>query len=175
MRENSERLVLESARRSLEAARDLCPMYGGDAAPLAEGQLVDIIRQAGCGVERFRFRSRRGAFAFSLGGVVEIALNASVPRPLREFALRHELHHVLAGDVADALHGPVFFNDQGYMTSWERAADLFALVDFVPGRELAAADDPAALTRTRLAEIASSGCGELHSEYLPHALSQGRR
>ncbi len=155
MRENSDRLILASVQRSLAEARLLCPMYGGDAAPLGEGQLVDLVRQAGCGVERFRFRSSRGAFAFSIGGVVEIALNASVPRRLREFALRHELHHVLAGDVADAVHGPVFFNDQGYMTSWERAADLFALVDFVPGRELAAADNPALLTRARLAEIAS--------------------
>lgn len=150
-------LVLRAARQTIERARELCPLYASDAAPLHEGQLTDLLRQAGAGVGWFRFRSGRAAMAMLMGGVPQIAINAGAPRPLQHFALRHELHHVLHGDIGDADTGPIFLSDRGYWTLWERAADLFALADVVPAWKLGALEGAAgqrAAVRAAVAPIA---------------------
>ena len=63
------------------------------------------------------------------GGVYPVLINRAAEQTDRFFALRHELGHVLNGDV----DGAVFLADEGYMSGAERAADLFALADLVPG------------------------------------------
>lgn len=128
----SRKLVLRLAAETIRRAREVCPLYASDAAPLHEGQLQDLIRQAGCAVEVFAFRSAAGAFAASVAGAPCIALNANATRDVRIFGARHELHHVLAGEVDHGAAGPVYFSDYGYGSPWERAADLFALADLVP-------------------------------------------
>jgi hypothetical protein len=81
-------------------------------------------------VEVFPFRSGTVAMALPrCAGVYPILVNRSAERTDRFFALRHELGHVLAGDT----EGAVFLADEGYMAAPERAADLFALADLVPG------------------------------------------
>ena len=56
-----------------------------------------------------------------------IFLNRTAPRTDQRFALRHEIGHVIRQEAG------VFMSDTGYMAPQERAADLFALADLVPG------------------------------------------
>lgn len=126
---SNEWQAVQAAVRTVTRAREICPLYAADAAPLHEGQVADLMRQAGCYVRVYPFQSSVGGFALGYRGVPGVALNANAPRHRRGFAARHELHHVLAGEV----HEPVCMADTGYLTCWERAADLFALADLVPG------------------------------------------
>jgi hypothetical protein len=81
-------------------------------------------------VEVFPFQSDTVAMTLPrCAGVYPILLNRSAEETDRFFALRHELGHVLAGDV----DGAVFLASEGYMSPAERIADLFALADLVPG------------------------------------------
>lgn len=122
-------LILGSTLRTVEAARRIVSWYGGDFAPLRTDQLAELLRRSGCHVEVFPFRSSVTAMALPpYRGRYPILLNRTAQRTDRMFALRHELAHVLAGDVEEA----TFLASEGYMSKEERAADLFALVDLLP-------------------------------------------
>ena len=125
---SNELQAVRAAVHTITRAREICPLYAADAAPLHEGQLADLMRQVGCYVRVYAFESSVGAFALGYRGVPGIALNANARRERRGFAARHELHHVLADEVRE----PVCMADTGYLTCWERAADLFALADLIP-------------------------------------------
>ena len=127
----SSRPVLNMARHTLEQAQTISPLYAGDAAPLHEGQLTDLIRQSGCRVHVYSFQSRLAAYAFAFGGEPLIGLNANASGLQRALGARHELHHVLAGEVNNPI-APMFMAETGWMAESERAADLFALTDLVP-------------------------------------------
>jgi hypothetical protein len=122
--------VVASARRLVERARETVGAYAGTLSPARTDQVSDLLGAAGCHVEIFPFHSDTVAMVLPpCGGVYPIFINRSAEETDRLFALRHELGHVLAGDV----DGPVFLADEGYMSPAERTADLFALADLVPG------------------------------------------
>jgi hypothetical protein len=122
--------VLDAARRLVAGARAVVPSYAGPVAPVRTDQVGELLAAAGCHVEVFPFQSDTVAMVLPrCGGVYPVLINRAAEQTDRFFALRHELGHVLNGDV----DGAVFLADEGYMSGAERAADLFALADLVPG------------------------------------------
>ncbi len=129
MLSDEERVLAETARL-VEAARAVVPDYAGTYAPLRTDQLSDLLRGTGCHVEVFPFRSDTIAMTLPrCADAYPVLVNRNAERTDRLFAFRHEVAHVLAGDVEEA----VFLSDDGYMALPERVADLFALADLVPG------------------------------------------
>jgi hypothetical protein len=126
--------LLAAALRVVRAARAHEPAYAGPLSPLRTDQVAALLRRAGCHLEVFPFRSTAAAMVLPrCGGVYPLFVNREAERVARVFALRHELAHVLAGDV----DGAVFLADDGYTAREERIADLVALADLVPGWWLA--------------------------------------
>jgi hypothetical protein len=122
--------VLAAARRLVERAREVVPSYAASVAPVRTDQVSALMAAADCHVEVFPFQSDTVAMVLPrCGGVYPVLINRAAEQTDRFFALRHELGHVLNGDV----DGAVFLADEGYMSGAERAADLFALADLVPG------------------------------------------
>lgn len=122
--------VLAAALRLVRAARVCEGEYAGATAPMRTDQVSKLLAAAGCHVEVFPFQSSTVAMTLPCcAGVYPIFVNRHAERTDRWFALRHELAHVMAGDT----DGAVFLADEGYMAAPERAADLFALADLVPG------------------------------------------
>jgi hypothetical protein len=121
--------VLAAAERLVETARRIIPDYGAGFIPLRTDQLSRLLVGAECHLEVFSFRSDTVAMVLPrCAGVYPILLNREAERTDALLALRHELGHVLAGDV----DGVIFMAASGCMTLPERAADLFALTDLVP-------------------------------------------
>jgi hypothetical protein len=122
--------VLAAAKRLVGRAREVVPSYAASVAPVRTDQVSALMAAADCHVEVFPFQSDTVAMVLPrCEGVYPVLINRAAEQTDRFFALRHELGHVLAGDV----DGAVFLADEGYMSGAERAADLFALADLVPG------------------------------------------
>ena len=122
--------VLDAARRLVAGARAVVPSYAASVAPVRTDQVSALMAAADCHVEVFPFQSDTVAMVLPrCEGVYPVLINRAAEQTDRFFALRHELGHVLNGDV----DGAVFLADEGYMSGAERAADLFALADLVPG------------------------------------------
>jgi hypothetical protein len=132
MERSDDAAVLRTTKRLVEHAREVVGSYAGSLAPARTDQVATLMRASGCHVEVFPFRSDTVAMVLPrYEGVYPVLVNRSADQTDRFFALRHELAHVLAGDV----DGAVFLADadEGFMSCAERAADLFALADLVPG------------------------------------------
>jgi hypothetical protein len=73
-----------------------------------------------------------------LAGPHTLRVNRHLPAPYRRLAMRHGLAHVVAGELeGDHDAGPRFLSSfQDYFSLEERRADLFALADLIPDREL---------------------------------------
>lgn len=124
-----EEEVLLRTLSLVAAARRIVEDYAGRYAPVRTDQLSLLLSRSGCHLEIFPFRSRTVAMSLPrCAGVYPILLNSAAERVDRLFALRHELAHVLAGD----LDGVVFLSEEGWTSGAERVADLFALADLVP-------------------------------------------
>ena len=145
--------TLAGAARLIRSAQRLEAEYAGAGAPVGAAQLDRLLRGSGCHVESYPFASDAVAMLLPrCDGAYPVLLNQNAERGERSLALRHELAHVLAGDADGAL----FLPGEGYMAPEERAADLFALADLVPGwwmAELRAAGEP---WRTVLAEVTAA-------------------
>lgn len=129
--ENSDGGVLRSATRLVELAREKVEWYAGDFAPLRSDQMAELMAGAGCDVLVFPLTS--GAVAFTgppAFGRFPIVVDQHCRRTDRQFAFRHELAHVLAGEVGAE---PTYLRDETYEAAAERIADLFALADLCPG------------------------------------------
>ena len=127
---SDEALILAVAGRLVEVARGVVADYAGPYAPIRTDQLSALLRGAGCHVEVFPFQSDTIAMTLPrCAEVYPVLVNRNAERMDRAFAFRHEVAHVLAGDV----EGAVFLDDNGYMAMPERIADLFTLADLVPG------------------------------------------
>jgi hypothetical protein len=124
--------VLEQARRMLRVAGRLGGGYGERSGPLGEREVVCLLRRSGAAVEYYPFESRRVGFAMWLGGRAAVAIDSAAEERLRGLAVRHELYHVLAGDLVGAVGGGMVGLGEGESAPGERAADLFALADLVP-------------------------------------------
>lgn len=121
--------VLKIVERLVAKARRVAPRYASSSAPAGTADLHRIGAAAGCQVVVYPFHSRSAAIAFPAGGRAFVFVDQRQRQTDRTYTIRHELAHVLAGDV----DGAVFLADQDYMSPAERVADLFALADAVPG------------------------------------------
>lgn len=127
---NSDEGVLAAAVQVIGAAQRMLPWYAGDFAPIRSDQLAELLRRATCDVAVYPFGSDTVAMAMPPHrGRYPVFVNRRASREARSFALRHELGHVLAGDVEEA----IFLAPEGYMAPQERVADTFALAGLVPG------------------------------------------
>jgi hypothetical protein len=130
VKSSDEERILAATERLVTAARGVLEDYAGTYAPVRTDQLSELLRGTGCHVEVFAFQSDTIAMTLPrCMDVYPVLVNRSAERTERVFAFRHEVAHVLAGDV----EGAVFLADDGYMAVPERIADLFALADLVPG------------------------------------------
>lgn len=121
--------VLRHAAQLIEEARKIVPWYAGRSSPTPSGHVAELLRHSGCVVEIFPFLSDSTAMVPPpILGVHVIFMDRKAARVDRQFALRHELAHVLARETEF-----VFMADADYMGPAERTADLFALADVVPG------------------------------------------
>lgn len=132
---SSEERVIRIARGTIAAAQARVPWYAGDFAPARTDQISELLVRFTCRDVYLPFRSRHTAAMVlpPVGGVYPILIDQNAARADRQFALRHELAHVIAGDAEQA----TFLSDDGVMSKSERAADLFAFADLVPGWMLA--------------------------------------
>jgi hypothetical protein len=129
MMRSEDAQVVAATERMVAAARALVPEYGAGFIPLRTDQLSTLLVGAECHLEVFPFHSDTVAMVLPrCAGVYPILLNREAHRTDALLALRHEVGHVLAGDV----DGVIFMAASGCMTLPERAADLFALADLVP-------------------------------------------
>ncbi len=71
-------------------------------------------------------------------GVPVIVVNRRLPWGTRRLALRHGLAHLVAGELEPEEGSQIRFMSSmfDYMTLEERRADLFAMADLIPDREL---------------------------------------
>lgn len=124
-----DELVLGSAVRLIHAAQELCPQYAAAAAPITTSEIWRLAGSLRCRLDYYPFESDVPAMALPLGDGVLICVNSRRDRRDRFYGARHELGHVLQGDV----DGAVFLTDREYMSPAERACDLFAFADLIPG------------------------------------------
>lgn len=128
---NCDVAVLHHTLSLIDQARYAVESYAGDYAPIRTDQVSELLKRHSCFLKFFPFESDDlAAFVLpAIRGVFPIAVNQYASRTDRQFAIRHELAHVLAGEVDE----PTFLSDDSYMSHSERVADLFALADLIPG------------------------------------------
>ena len=98
-------------------------------APLRSDQITKLLVRTRTRLCEYRFGSRAVGMAIPWGpGEHAILIDSHAPRADYLFTIRHELAHVLAGEVSDAL----FLSAADTMSFSERRADLFAVTDLVP-------------------------------------------
>lgn len=113
----------------MRRAQRLEPRYANGSCAATTREMAELLRRSTCRVYRLRSQPRAKALTIPpIAGEYAIGIRADLSWSEHAFALRHELAHVLAGDVEE----PVRMVDRGYLTQAERYADLFALADLVP-------------------------------------------
>jgi hypothetical protein len=138
--------------------RDVCRGYGEGTGPMREEQLEAALTRRGVVVERYAFRSRAGGFALRWGGVYAIAVDTRLDRLVAGFVLRHEMYHVVSGDVDDEVGVAYVDGRRGLWSAAERAADCVALADLVAGCGRVGKEESCARVAQVLAMVAA-GCG----------------
>ena len=140
--------VVRSVNQLIRRVRQIDPAYAAGRVPMSDQQLRELVTRVGGHIEVFDFCSSTPAMALPRAGLrYPILINQRCDANERSFALRHELAHVLSGDVDGTIH----FTETGYMSFPERLADLFALADLLPGQRLADLES-SGVTRHELAE-----------------------
>jgi Zn-dependent peptidase ImmA (M78 family) len=126
--------VLASAAHTINTARERVPWYASPWSPARSDHMADLLR-----------RSRVHLVVDTIDGdalgmvmpecrrVFTMVVERETPRVDRMFIIRHELGHVLRGDVGEE---PLYFTNEDSMDHAERVVDLFALADLIPGRIL---------------------------------------
>jgi Zn-dependent peptidase ImmA (M78 family) len=98
-------------------------------APLRSDQITKLLVRTGTRLCEYRFESSAVGMAIPWGANEHaILIDSAAPRADYDFTIRHELAHVLAGEVSDTL----FLSAADTMSFSERRADLFAVADLVP-------------------------------------------
>jgi hypothetical protein len=128
-----DRAIVTAAARLIAQAQTISPHYASGATPASDEELKRLLSAYSCHVEQFVFRSSSPAMLLPpIQGTFPILLNLNADPAQRALTIRHELAHVMGGDV----DGAVFLADEGYMVASERVADLFALADLIPAGDL---------------------------------------
>jgi hypothetical protein len=129
--------LVQATERLIRQAQEIVPYYGvGFGGVGLNGSSTRDV-SALCAATSTRIKERR------LHGIVtgiavpsavgpKIIIDPARPRGDREFTVRHELGHIFAGEVVQAL----FLTSEDTMSFSERRADLFAVTDLTPTRWL---------------------------------------
>ena len=97
--------------------------------PMRTDQITELLVGTRTRLCEFPFESSAVGMAIPWGaGEHAILIDRAASRADYEFTIRHELAHILADEVSDAL----FLTAADTMSFSERRADLFAIVDLVP-------------------------------------------
>lgn len=108
-------------------------LYASEWSPLSEITLALLFDR--CGI-RWRHRPMEGLCEIvwpPICGIYVMHIDRDQSSCARRFAMRHGLAHVLAGHVADL----AFAHDgRDWSCHEETVADLFALLDIIPGYQL---------------------------------------
>lgn len=138
---DANQLVLDSTRALVEWTRGQSGLGYADEhfSPISDLDLEGIARRMGCLLRVAPLQD--GVQELALPGILgppTITVNRSLPAPARRLALRHGLAHLIAGELEGEYDsGPRFMSSvHDYMAIEERRADLFALVDLIPDRDL---------------------------------------
>ena len=121
----------EVVRATAELVRRAWALLGEAALrpPLRSDQLARLLALTRTRLCEFPFRSSALGMAIPWGAEEHaILIDRTAPRADYAFTLRHELAHVLAGEVSHAL----FLAAADTFSYSERRADLFAVADLVP-------------------------------------------
>lgn len=129
MGSSEDRAVLEATAELWKRTRELL----GDAAPwhppLRSDQLARLLAATRTRLCEYPFLSSTVGMAIPWGGDGHaILIDSNASRADFLFTLRHELAHVLAGEVSQTL----FLTAADTMSFSERRADLYAVADLVP-------------------------------------------
>lgn len=136
--------VLSSTRLLLELVRGQAghAYADEDFSPISDLDLEVIARRFSCRltVQDLPAGVQEIAIPGYLGDPT-IVVNRSLPAMERRLAVRHGLAHLVAGELEGEHDSGIRFMSsiEDPMTMEERRADLFALADLVPDRELVAA------------------------------------
>lgn len=136
-----DRAVLSSAGSLIAAVRDQANMAYADydLAPSSYLTIDIIAREMGAALVEINLPAVIQEMGIpALFGPPLLAINKSAPAGLRPLAIRHGLAHLVAGELEAEPGGEIRFMSTAFdpMTLEERRADLFALADIIPEREL---------------------------------------
>lgn len=121
--------VLDAAHALLRDAREHAPRYALGWIPASTRDVSALLVATRTHLVERRFASAAVGMALpAADGEHVILLDARASRADAMFTVRHELAHVLAGEVSEAL----FLSAEDTMSFSERRADLFALADLTP-------------------------------------------
>ena len=128
MTSSDDRAVLAGAA---ELVRRSWAMLGeAPRPPLRTDQVTRLLVSTRTHLCEYRFDSSAVGMAIPWGGEEHaILIDSAASRADYDFTIRHELAHVLAGEVNEAL----FLTAADTMSFSERRADLYAVADLVPG------------------------------------------
>lgn len=124
--------VLDATRALIERARQQgAPGYAAGWIPVGTRDLSALLVATRTQLVERRFVSRATGMALPAGaGEHVILLDAGAARADAMFTVRHEMAHILAREVSEAL----FLTSEDTMSFSERRADLFAVADLTPSR-----------------------------------------
>lgn len=116
----------------MEAVREIEPDYARRAAAVGSHAIASILRQTNCTLTFARLdEDCAGMTLPRVGGLYTVVINRNDAAVDTWVTIRHELAHVLRGDVDE----PTFM-DCGEMAWTERLADVFALADVLSANDI---------------------------------------
>jgi hypothetical protein len=126
---SDDREVLEATAELVRCSWELL----GEAEvrpPLRTDQITRLLLRTRTQLHEYPFQSGAVGMAIPWAGGAEhaILIDSAASRADYQFTIRHELAHVLAGEVSTAL----FLSAADSMSFSERRADLYAVSDLVP-------------------------------------------
>lgn len=131
MTNSEDATVIDATRALIERARQVAPDYAGWWIPTSTAGVSRLLTATRTQLVERRFESAAKGMALPAGeGEHVILLDSMCPRSDAMFTVRHELAHILAGEVSEAL----FLTSDDTMSFSERRADLFAVADLTPAR-----------------------------------------
>ena len=103
--------------------------YAGRGAPVGTAQICDLAEKLECQIHYFPFCSESFGMALPpVQGKSLIFIDSRTQKSDQALTVRHELAHVLTGEVAE----PTYLTAADTLSHSERVADLFAVADLVP-------------------------------------------
>lgn len=121
--------VLDATASLVRRARDVVPGYAAGFAPVGSWGISALLVHTHTQLVERRFESRVVGMAFPFGPEEYVlAIDSACTRSDELFTIRHEMAHILSGEVAVAM----LLTAEDTFSFSERRADLFAIADLLP-------------------------------------------